>query len=543
MAAGSRSPCHAGSGHPGAWTTSTLAAAGLLFAAMVLAQRHYVPLWDSWIYANCVQDAIDAPSDVSRYACAGHPTYAYAGLLTLPGRAGLGVVAGILLVNALLGLGALAALWCTARSMFPGRDYRLDCALAVLICAVHPALLASAVFVNPDYGIWVFGAMDLACLLRRRFGASAIVGLLLVFTKEVGGLVHGLLVLCCWSAAAWGWSGTLRSRWRATLRWWPVAVPLVAAAVYWTCLRPRGVSWSRVPASALLDDVTTLDPWSSRARATLALLFVLNFSWIPTAAILIAGALRTCGRCARRQTPLRPGVHEAHVRATLWATALVILALTRIRTSVMVRYLAIVYPWLVLVLLAVLVYWIRLAWLRRGVLLSCATLFVVSTFRTIDPVSRYLYGTFRFGEHRWLAMTSISQECCGRGLDQLVYNLEFVRLHEALDEVLAGIRPSWDAPLVLPDAADWFLLPRRDKASAHRVFARAGAERPPHMDTVELLTMPKPPSDFDFLALPTADYEQARSQLESRYREIGSAAFGRDGYWMKVHRMTSRPRP
>ncbi len=51
------------------------------------------------------------------------------------------------------------------------------------------------------------------------------------------------------------------------------------------------------------------------------------------------------------------------------------------------------------------------------------------------------YGTFAFGDHEMLRMTSITHECCGSGRDQLVYSPEFTNLERLMSDALESIVP------------------------------------------------------------------------------------------------------
>src|SRR4029077_13952844 len=79
----------------------------------------------------------------------------------------------------------------------------------------------------------------------------------------------------------------------------------------------------------------------------------------------------------------------------------------------------------------------------RVVVLGFAFLLVLgSAFRTIDPVSRALWGTFPFGRHPLLALTSWNNECCGFSRDQLVYNLEYLQFDRIETLIFRDLRPN-----------------------------------------------------------------------------------------------------
>jgi hypothetical protein len=513
----------------------------VVFAAIVLRQSHYIPIWDSWIYANCVLDAATHPFEFERYRCAGHFSHAYMFLLAIPQWLGTGEVPGILCLNALLGMGAILACYAAARSVFTGARYRMDCALLAAVFAIHPVFLASAVFVNVDYGVLIFALITLACLLRRRTCASGVFGLALVFSKEVGVLVYVILLGCYLVFVGGRRPGAPGHKLVRVLRLLPLALPPVASVIYVCWLRPRAVPlWGNLSPLLILDQLTTVRLMALETRAALAGIFVLSFSWIPTAFIAADLIARIASWSLRKPARFPEEVHRENLSFFLWTAALATFFLTRFQTSVSVRYYAVLYPLLLTAFLAALVrLWLRPA-LRRILLGSVMALFLASAFRTLDPISMRTYGSFPFGKHEMLAMTSINHECCGHGLDQLVYNLEFVRIHEAIDEVLSQIRPSVARPIVIADSADWFLMVRMNPTTFRRTLRRSGSQRVPHLDITELTALAQPPAEISFLALATADNRTALARLRAHYDVTETVMFGRDGYSLQVQRMRRR---
>ena len=58
-------------------------------------------------------------------------------------------------------------------------------------------------------------------------------------------------------------------------------------------------------------------------------------------------------------------------------------------------------------------------------LIMMLVLLTVSSFRTVDPVSKKIMGTFKFGSHEMLQMARYDEPKHGYGRDHLVYNFEF----------------------------------------------------------------------------------------------------------------------
>jgi hypothetical protein len=122
---------------------------------------------------------------------------------------------------------------------------------------------------------------------------------------------------------------------------------------------------------------------------------------------------------------------------------------------------------------------LRVRPLARGALLASVTaLLAVSAVRTIDPVSRAVWGTFDVGDRSLLSITSLRNECCGHGRDQLGYNLEFTQFASLQDALYERLKPSDSTVLVLPEYADWFTVGTLDSVTHRRTMRSAGIVRP-----------------------------------------------------------------
>jgi hypothetical protein len=86
-----------------------------------------------------------------------------------------------------------------------------------------------------------------------------------------------------------------------------------------------------------------------------------------------------------------------------------IYALTRFVTFSNVRYLLPAMPLLLIASYAALVRLLPRVQPRRLALITYALLLVVSAERTVDPLSRRVWGTFPFGSHEMLRMASMTR--------------------------------------------------------------------------------------------------------------------------------------
>jgi len=205
-----------------------------------------------------------------------------------------------------------------------------------------------------------------------------------------------------------------------------------------------------------------------------------------------------------------------------------------------VRYLLAAMPLLLVASYAALVRLIRGVQPRRIALITYALLLVVSAERTVDPLSRRLWGTFPFGSHEMLRMASITRECCGVGRDQLVYSLEFTRMHEVMDDALAGLKADSGSLFVIPANTSWYTIGPVDRMTHRRTLHRTGVAEPIAVEHGEIMKAPVRPERFTFLALPNADIPRALRNLGMYYEWGEPRRFERSGYAVLAYDMTLR---
>jgi hypothetical protein len=378
-------------------------------------------------------------------------------------------------------------------------------------------------------------------VLERRWYWAAAVGTGLDFSKETGVMLYALLVACYagWVVTRRG-ASTLSERFQRLSNAWPAAIPLAVYAVYvlYYIVFKAGqpAMWTAAIDKPLWQQfmVPRVDAYLA---SYLALIFVLNFAWIPASWIVadvVVGIVRRIRRLPGRV------VAGADAPVLLFMTALSIIsiyALTRFVVFSNVRYLM---PASALMLVLGYTALARLslgAPVRRLALVAYALLLVVSAERTWDPVSRRLWGTFPFGSHEMLRVTSLTGECCGIGRDQLVYSLEFARLHEVMDDALAAVATDTTQLLVIPANTSWYTVGPLDARSHRRTLHRSQTFEPPAVAHGEIMKAPVRPNRFFFLALPNANVPRGLVNLGLYYSWPPPRRFARDGYEIFVYDM------
>lgn len=527
------------SGRRGAEGAILLAGAALA-VGLLLPALDAVPLWDGWIYATCVQDAARhfSPEALS---CALHPTHAWVLVLSVaaalaPGSALALHLAGLVLLA--LGLDGVRRL--LAR-VLPGPEHAVGRALVVVAVAVHPVVLASLVHTNPDFGVFALVLAAVGVLAEERVGLASVLGVAACFTKE--------LAVAIWAVVALGYLGlklkdAAGRRLAVAREHWALLVPVVVMAVFFAVQRfVQGSTWHPSGAG---HEFAGFAPWyvtDPALRRDLAEIFVLGFMWLPTLVLLADAFVATARRVKRLEARPLPGADAGWATLLGVATALVVAGLTSYRTFGNVRYYTVLFP---LLLATAFVSLVRLGVpreVRHLVALVWIGLFTLGAWRSVDPVSRWVFGTLPMGERSLYAMTSVTRECCGYGRDQLAYNLEFTAYDAMLGRAYAETGVTSESLLVVPDAAYWQLSAPLDPKTRRRTLPREGPLLVPRMvPDGALLSRGLRPPEFLYLAPPNAPAPGLRA-LQREYEVTASAQVEAEGFTLPVYRLERRAPP
>lgn len=505
------------------------------FVALCLTQWDYVPIWDARIYTDCLLNAAARGPFPSAYVCAEHPTIAWAFLTSLLSHVVPYKFWPLLVMHVALGMTGLWSFRELARLVLPTSTR--DANLLTACFGACPLFVASAINPSPDFGVLIFFLLLLRSLTHARWVEAGVVGVLLSLSKETGvlllGIATGTHAVIEFFSAPGGWKQRLRgmTRYAPTL-----AGP--ASFLIWIALRPAreagqgGPLWGGKTLSEVILMLLSVDSTSPRLHAQLGTIFALQFAWIFTLAVAWHWTQLLAGIFRRSQ----PRPHNS----TIYLNALLITStffLTRYLPHVNPRYLLPTAP--LLLLCAYHTFLQRKPTTRRTSIVGTLIILIASNFITADPVSRILWGTFSFGEHQMLRMTSLTGECCGEGRDQLVYNLQHTAFHHLQNVARPALSQDADHRFSGHPLADWYLVGSIDPATRRRTLASgAPVER--------LLTYPRirdgvRPGTIYYLHLPNfADDSGQEARLHSWYRPTGTHVFTYYGYRLHVTELTRR---
>lgn len=531
------------------WPWAPVAVGAVAMVALVARLGGYVPIWDGRIYADCVIDAALAPPwELSRLACAGHPTHAWAILHAFAQRLSPGSTWLLLLVDLALAVVALRAFHSLASRVFDHPMHRAAVGMLTVALAVDPTVLGSTLQPNPDVGVYAFFLAALAAMTNGRWLAATLWGVALALSKETGAMLWAV-IFAVEVVAITRSERAREEKLRALRERVPMVLPFLAVGA-WIATRSltsRAVLWTPVAGatSHALHDLLSFSLDDKVFHAYLAVTAVMNFAWVASIAVVFDLSRRAWAWAFR--APLAPvaGVDPRRLSNLLTVTVLSALVLTRYRTFANPRYFLPLHPLLLLTAYAALSRPPVWATVRRVVPALLVVLFTVSCVRTVDPVSRALFGTFSVGSTRLLYMTRIGRECCGFGRDQLVYNLQFARFDSLLQQALADLRPDsrhrvgWSRP------ADWFINGALDRQSYQRTLRRGSSTvtfTPVEAESLLLAGMPNGADSVTLLRLAYAPHDAVVELLRERFTVTQAKTYTDGNFVMQSLHITQRAR-
>jgi hypothetical protein len=479
-----------------------------VFLGLVAPWLRAVPIWDAMYYFDCVLRATRPPFPFGSFACADHPP-GYLFLAGWPQYLLHGSALALNLANIawmLFGIAGLARLVDFVSGEVAGATEK---ALAVTVFASAPLVVAVTYHFSADEGLLVFFPWVLDGFLRRARLQTLLAGLALNLAKEPGVVLYGIAWLAVVGPGLR--SGLAGESWKQRLQdAGLLLLPLAAAGVHLMIRQGAG--------ETLFNQEGAFDlGLGARSRGGLALMLLLNFTWLLWAVPLLGWAwrgLRGGGRLGLRLAL------EGRLAFILVAVGV---ALTRVVPYRNPRYFVTAFVPLLVLSCAVL---LRVA--PRPARVACLVLLiglnVVANYWTVDPLSIAAFGNARYGEMRlhcnyW----EPNQGCWGR--DQLVYNQQFLEVQAAQDAVFRELRPTSDTTFVVAPDARYLMQGPLDPVSYRRTFAEGASVNPRFVTTKELLAEPARPETLYVLNYPRLGFTGI-PRLEQDYEIDASLSYG-----------------
>lgn len=445
-----------------------------------------VPRWDSATYWDAIKQAIEATQAaeslaalpkviLDSYNVFGHSAMGYVGLIVLAQLLDYPNLFALNIVHLILASFSVFCGFKIFRWFLPGAKQLPEVLLATSIYALDPLFFASSIIINTDFPVLVFYTAALAALLYGCYGWFALASIMMIFSKATGtlfwvSLVGGLgfygsiiliadlfhkrsLSLSRLFPPSDRTSSPLFSYWTISYRIGCVLLPGIAYKLY--TIAQKGNSW--VANSGMKWDSQGWNCFGFNPRVMsnrAAEIFILNFHWVLVVLIVIA-VLIGLGRFLERRKK------HAEISATSivytnpinhWWGILPLITGFIIFIGFNLTYITYIIPryvvyggfFLIIFTLLALQFASRSQSFRCSLLAIILGLFGWQTFRTVDPLSIWFFGSTPFSEHRILQIDSPG-EAQGNGF---VYNAEFAMEDKLLNRMQKAIPIARDTILI-----------------------------------------------------------------------------------------------
>ena len=405
----------------------------------------YVPIWDGWQFSRCYLTAAITGS----LWCFDHSAFVHTYLFGLTQEAAPGNFHYIYAANIVIGVLGLLCMRGLLGRLYKASLSPVNITLISFVFGLAPVFLVQTIQPSLDYTLPIYLTMALYFLYSGRFFPAAVAGVLMVFTKESGFMLYGVSVFLYVPLMLIKGSLAWRNKKRFISVIGVLSVPIVSFVVYMFVTPKTQIGDSWLEGVLKMLKFYLVDPVMA---AQLASLLALNFNWILTGIIAAGLAMLAVNRIKGGVKPEAGlGFYDRIYFYLLFI--LFVYFLTRIPMWNNPRYMLPVFPVLVILFADSLAIVFRRQAAVTVVLAAVLTLMTISSFRTVDPVSKVIMGTFRFGSHKMLNMAGFEGGTAYYGRDQLVYNFEFTEIHYLTEKIYETV--GTDKIFVVAPDATW----------------------------------------------------------------------------------------
>lgn len=561
---------------------------GLLLLGYIILRSFYldaVPRWDAATYWDAIKQAVEATraaTDISslpsiileKYNVFGHSAMGYVGLIVLGQLIDYPNLFALNVVHLLLASFSVFCSYKIFRWFLPSPQHNAEVLLATAIYALDPLFFASSIFINTDFPVLVFYTAALAALLYGHYGWFALASIMMVFSKATGTLFWVSLVGGVGLYGLIAFIRDLKHKHPLSLsRMFPpgrhnIQTPLRYRTIAYrvTCLLLPGVAYklysiaqqgnSWVSSSGIKFDSKGWNCFGFNPRVMsnrAAEIFILNFHWVLVLVTLVALLIGYGRQLERRKNALvQPVERPVDVSSNRWWGLLPLAAGFIIFVAFNLSYITYIIPryvvyggfFLIAFTLVALQYSCESSKWRFAFLSLIFVLFGWQTFRTVDPLSIWFFGSTPFSEHRILQIDSPG-EAQGNGF---VYNAEFALEDKLLNRMQKAIPIKPDTILITwnkDSGYSWFT--RGDTFVDADTLERTIDTRNSfgyNIIEVSSLTSASAPPNAIYIYMPwLAQFSNEQEELNhlSQFYDISPPEdVGFHGYSLRLYRLTRR---
>lgn len=515
-----------------------------MFLFIIKDHLTFAPIWDGGYYFNCVIGVVSAPFILENYNCSGHPSFLYTFLLSLGQYLDKGSIVYLHLTNISLFIISTIFFYSLLTLFSVDKARRVEKILMGCCFAVYPFFTANIVNVSPDIGVLVFSILVLWAFLYKKVLWAAILGWFLVFSKESGLVIYVYLVIFYWLFIVFSWQPIKINRNKIKIGQIALLLaPLIAFIIL--AVSMRTYLSNHIGFSDLFDNLLGgFSLANKQYQANFILVLVLGFNWIMSV-IILAGIVVSLARFFKQSRKISwKDSYTAERKRSLYILAVFLatmFTLTLYKIYINVRYYMLLYPLLFLLFYNLLPVVVRNRYVRVGILGVYCFLLLLSNYLMLDPVSRMIFGTFKFGNRDILKMTSYTGEPDGYGKDQLIYNLQYTNFQYATNEIFLSLKPTNNNVFVVHEQVNWNFIDALDSRTYKRTYReRSKKIIPVIVETEQFLKGLNRPQKIYFIEYPNFENSADLVRLSKEYDVVEVRRLGREEYFIPVYEMTLR---
>ncbi len=413
------------------------------------------PFFDGRVYLNCLTEINNDTAvnyfGFSQYGCFAHSSYFYMFLVSMVTKflgGSLWVLYSFLMLLMMLATYAFYRINEILFSYDVSEDASFKTNVVTAIFAFYPVFLSNIFHFNIDFGVFVFSIFYLFLLLTHRFFWAFLASWFLVYSKEVGAIPYFFISV----GYVFFWKGlSFKKGCRFILHKFYLTLAGISYIFYtlkfkeilhpgemWTQMSSGILSFQGLMNNALFG---IWDIFSNRFVLPLyAFILTVNFNWLMV--FFIAASIVSVLFFKAKKSPKVRILNAHHSQNLIFFLFFAMFyGATRFFSLLNARYFLYFYPFLLLAFrssMDILGHYFVLLnkqRLKRLIYITVMFLVVCSNFRTFDPVSKKIFGSFYFGEHKFLKVTSLTEECCGFARDQMIYNLQGLALSKLMKQL------------------------------------------------------------------------------------------------------------
>ncbi len=492
---------------------------GIYYLFLFFLYGNQIPIWDGEVFFNrCIVAAVERPFALFNFNCGTHLSFSSFFLVGWPQYIWPGQVVVTNLVVFGLAILAILSLNRMLKLMFSDSLTATEITLLTILFAVEPAWVGNLVNLNLDTLMTIWLVFLLYSFVSGKKWLTLTAGTFFVFTKPQAIIWYAMLVVSCLFIFK-------KARTGMTALVFPVLIFGLVWGYKNYLLHDTSV-WAAVQVKDLLPYLFKIDFFDPGWSSYLAAIFILNWHWVMSGVILFErsrGLLRML---------LGSLLWADRLQVNHWSRFFVfgfifgLYLFTSFRTHTNPRYFLTLWPFLLVLFSRSLGLLIYSSKIRQLTICLLVGLSILGNFFTIDPVSRRLWGTWKFGSHDLLKITSISGECCGWGRDQIIYNLQYTFWQKLKFKLYGKIHPDKDTIFVAHSSQR-----QLDYFAGQKIYFAV---------IPEILALRKPPAEIWYVEFPNVNEKYEWQNLLMKYELKHEVVVNDLGYALRAYKMILR---